>query len=104
MSWRGKAFRGHRGGSAASHRQAPAKRSRIEGPRTSDALAQHLTALEGAPYPAYKDIVGQWSFEAYTLYIDHVQADPFANPSKVRLQVPHTSARFPPEFFASKIR
>lgn len=47
---------------------------------TSDCL---LLAL----WQAYRDIEGSWAFPDFTLFVDHCQADPFAAPSRMRVQV-----------------
>ncbi len=39
-----------------------------------------------------------------TLFVDHVQADPYASPSKLRLRVPHATASFPESLFSNHIR
>jgi predicted ABC-class ATPase len=41
--------------------------------------------MEGKGYKAYKAIEGQWTLPDYTLRVDHVQGDPFADPSRVRV-------------------
>jgi predicted ABC-class ATPase len=55
--------------------------------RTADNLRQTLYRLDGNSYKAYKDIKSQYEFEAFDLSIDHVQGDPFAAPSRVRIRV-----------------
>ena len=50
-------------------------------------------------YPAYKDIRGSYQFDRYVLAIDHVQGDPFAAPSKVRLLVSGKQAGFDPGLY-----
>ena len=52
-----------------------------------DQLQRLLQQLEGKPYPAYKDARGGWSCASFTLILDHVQGDPYAAPSKLRVQV-----------------
>ena len=64
-------------------------------PLLSDAarLAETLERLDGRGYKAYRDIEGAWSFAEFTLFVDRVQSDPFAAPSKMRVRVPdHVSA------------
>jgi len=48
-------------------------------------LKRKLHSIDGAGYKAYKDIKGEYKFDRYVLAIDHVQGDPFASPSKVRI-------------------
>lgn len=52
-------------------------------------LVGHLHALDGRSYAAYRAIVGRYEAqEGWILHIDRVQADPFAPPSEIRIQVP----------------
>jgi len=51
-------------------------------------LGSRLRALEGAPYPAYRDLRGRYGLEPGGLEILHVQPDPFAPPSRLRVRVP----------------
>lgn len=51
-------------------------------------LERALTQRDGRPYPAYRDLVGRWALGDLELLVDHVQGDPFAAPSRVRLRVP----------------
>ncbi|MEW6244136.1 MAG: ABC-ATPase domain-containing protein [Bacillota bacterium] len=59
-------------------------------------LESELLRIDGKGYPAYKDIKGAYDFGNYILYIDHVQGDPFAAPSRIRLRTAGTD--FPREF------
>jgi len=52
-----------------------------------DELEQRLRALDRKGYGAYKAIRGPWSEEGFTLHVDHVQSDPFASPSRVRIEL-----------------
>jgi predicted ABC-class ATPase len=67
-------------------------------------LEQRLRAIDHRGYPSYKELAGEYSFPGYTLYLDHVQGDPFASPSLLRVRVPQEEAAFPPELFASPVR
>jgi len=58
-------------------------------------LQRILQRIDGRGYSAYKDCEGAYAFEGFTLWIDHVQADPFAAPSRVRVSVPASAAGFP---------
>ncbi|MGD9491176.1 MAG: ABC-ATPase domain-containing protein, partial [Methanoregulaceae archaeon] len=57
------------------------------GCRTQDDLESRLERIDGKGYKAYRDIVGRYRFSDYVFCIDHVQADPFAPPSRVRVAV-----------------
>lgn len=49
-----------------------------------DLLNSILKKLEKQNYRAYQQIKGQYDFGDYTLYIDHVQSDPYASASRLR--------------------
>jgi predicted ABC-class ATPase len=63
--------------------------------RTPDELERTLGRIDGRGYRAYKDIQGSYDFPGFTLHIDHVQGDPFAAPSRVRIVVAQDRAGFP---------
>ncbi|PHJ17092.1 atpase [Cystoisospora suis] len=70
----------------------------------SGGLRGELHKLEGRPYPAYKDLLGQWQLDEFELFLDKVQSDPFAPPSKFRLRLSQRSAQFPQHLFENEIR
>ena len=69
-----------------------------------DNLKSTLLRLDGAGYKAYKDIKGSYQFPDFTLIIDRVQGDPFASPSKLRIKIPQSVAKFPQQLYKSKSR
>jgi predicted ABC-class ATPase len=71
---------------------------------TSQHLEQQLLQLDQRGYKAYKQIQGSYKFPEFTLIIDHVQADPFAAPSRARVQVPQAIAGFAPQLYCSLSR
>ncbi len=64
--------------------------------RSASELSRILTRIDGSGYKAYKDIRGSWSLPPFTLFIDHVQGDPYAAPSRIRLRLDAADAAFPP--------
>lgn len=70
--------------------------------KNKQVLQQMLFSLDGKGYPAYKDLKGSYDFGEYQLIIDHVQADPFAPPSKVRILMEHRVAKIPQRLFDTK--
>mgnify|MGYP000495292057 FL=1 len=67
-------------------------------------LRQTLTHLDGRGYKAYKQIQGRFEFPDFELYIDHVQGDPFAQPSKIRLRVQQEISQIPEELWINSVR
>ena len=63
--------------------------------KSSTELRTSLSAIDRRSYPAYKSLVGSWSFGQYTLNIEHVQGDPFAAPSQLSVTVDTRTAGFP---------
>ncbi len=66
--------------------------------RDASALARECQRIDGRGYPAYKDLRGAYAFDDLTLFIDHVQGDPFAAPSKLRVRMPMEVAGFDREW------
>ncbi|BDZ71588.1 ABC-ATPase domain-containing protein [Methanobacterium petrolearium] len=54
-------------------------------------LFKSLNRINGRGYKAYLDLKGSYDFGFFTLFIDHVQRDPFASPSLFRVEVPEIS-------------
>jgi len=67
-------------------------------------MAATLLRLDGRGYPAFKDIRGEVKADTFTLLIDHVQGDPFAAPSRLRVRVPMDVAGFPPDTYENHVR
>ncbi|MCB2296204.1 ABC-ATPase domain-containing protein [Clostridium tagluense] len=72
--------------------------------KNSEALKKDLDRIDGKSYRLYKDLEGEYDFGNYTLCIDHVQGDPFASPSRVRVIVNQNIAKFSKELFDDKIK
>jgi predicted ABC-class ATPase len=72
--------------------------------KSSDNLRTILRRIDGRGYKAYKDIWGGYSFGNFSLIVDHVQGDPFAAPSSVRVQVSQCAAGFPDDTYRNKSR
>ena len=62
-------------------------------------LRSDLKSIDGRGYKSYKSLEGQYDFNNYILAIDHVQGDPFAAPSRVRVIVKDNIAKVPAELF-----
>ena len=58
-------------------------------------LREQLRNIDHKSYPLYKSLKGSYRFPKYVLCIDHVQGDPFAAPSDVRVVVEIKDAGFP---------
>ncbi len=71
---------------------------------TARDLQNLLHRIDGRGYPAYKEIAGKWSFPSFTLFVDHVQGDPFAAPSRLRVVLPQESAPFPSDLRRPRAR
>lgn len=67
-------------------------------------LSGLLRRIDGAGYGAYKRLRGTWKFPDFTLHVEHVQGDPFAAPSRLRIRVSQEIAGFPRELFRTRPR
>jgi predicted ABC-class ATPase len=67
-------------------------------------LVQVLLKMDGKSYPAYKAVKGSYQYQDFELSIDHVQGDPFAIPSKVRVIIPISTAQFPEDTYHNDCR
>ena len=72
--------------------------------RSAEQLPDILASLDGRGYKAYKQLTGRWRFEDFLLEIDHVQGDPFADPSRVTVTVDADVAAFPSSAFRTRSR
>lgn len=72
--------------------------------KSKSSLRTMLHRIDGKGYKAYKDIQGAYDFGEYVLFIDHVQGDPFASPSRIRIQASQELTAFPSDTFALKSR
>lgn len=72
--------------------------------RRKEDLREALKRIDHRGYPAYKDLRGSYDFGDFVLVVDHVQGDPFAAPSRVRVRVAHEKASFPPETYRGRPR
>jgi predicted ABC-class ATPase len=70
----------------------------------ADDLRRLLERIDGRGYKAYRDLRGSYDLGRLSLHVDHVQGDPFAAPSRLRLRVPQPVARLPEELVSSRVR
>lgn len=72
--------------------------------KRAEDLRRILEAIDRKSYPAYKDTRGDYRFGSYSLFIEHVQGDPFATPSRVSVLVDGGQAGFPEELYRERHR
>lgn len=71
--------------------------------RTAAQLRGDLRDIDRRSYPAYKSLAGSFGFGGYILHIEHVQGDPFASPSRLRVEVSRRAAAFPDRLCQSPV-
>lgn len=76
----------------------------LDSMESSDQLNRILVQLDGCGYAAYKSVRGSYDFGAFELHIDHVQVDPFAAPSRMRVCVPQHRAAYPAHTYCNRSR
>ncbi|GAB3060942.1 ABC-ATPase domain-containing protein [Virgibacillus ainsalahensis] len=67
-------------------------------------LLQQLKQLDNKGYKGYKSIQGQYTYDAFDLFIDYVQGDPFATPSKIRIVIPADKREVKKDWLQSQSR
>ena len=70
----------------------------------AEALRGLLGRIDGRGYKAYKELRGAYALGACTLQVDHVQGDPFAAPSRMRVRLAAEEAGLPAALFANRTR
>ena len=71
--------------------------------KTQKELREQLRQIDHKGYKAYKVLEGEYEFGTYRLCIDHVQGDPFATPSRVRILY-YNKESVPAEYIGGKCR
>lgn len=72
--------------------------------KTASDLQKILKLIDKRSYPAYKETKGAYAFGKFDLWIDHVQGDPFAAPSKLSVHIKGSNAGFPADCYEDKHR
>ncbi|MBU3075138.1 ABC-ATPase domain-containing protein [Clostridium estertheticum] len=72
--------------------------------KNSQVLKMEIDKIDGKSYRLYKNLEGEYDFGSFVLCIDHVQGDPFASPSRIRVIVDQNISKFPKEIFDNKIK
>ena len=72
--------------------------------KTGEDLRRSITGIDHKSYVMYKNLAGSYQFRNYILQFDHVQGDPFASPSRLRLELTAADHGFPGEYRQSKHR
>ena len=67
-------------------------------------LRRLLQQIDGRGYKAYKQLKGGYNFGRFQLSIDHVQGDPFAQPSRISLRIGPLQHGIPTDFWKTRIR
>lgn len=80
------------------------ERKEVKSVKRAADLREVLERIDHKGYPAYKDTAGNYDFPGFQLWIEHVQGDPFAAPSKLRIVVEGAQACFPGESYNTSWR
>lgn len=67
-------------------------------------LQKTLKQIDGRGYKAYRQLRGSYRFPRFTLFVDHIQGDPFAAPSRLRARVSRQDAGFDADLDRSPVR
>jgi len=67
-------------------------------------LQQQLDKIDGRGYKAYKQLSGDYFYDNFRIHVDHIQGDPFAQPSRISIYVPRATHGLPAELWSSPCR
>lgn len=67
-------------------------------------LKAKLKNIDGKGYKLYNELKGNYDFKDFIIHIDHVQGDPYASPSRIRVEVPQVKGKFPLDTFNKNYR
>src|SRR5665811_1613031 len=70
----------------------------------SSGLRNKLTKIDGRSYKAYRELAGTYAFPRFTLFIDHIQGDPYAAPSRMRVRVYRDKSGFKADLTDNRVR
>lgn len=67
-------------------------------------LAEKLAAIDRRGYKTYLELLGAYAGPDFDLFFDHIQGDPFASPSRVRVRVPAHKHGIPSYLYRTRVR
>ncbi len=67
-------------------------------------LRARLRRMDGRSFGAYKSLRGAYEVQHATLFVDHVQGDPFAAPSRLRLRATRAATGWPAALTGNRVR
>jgi Predicted ATPase of the ABC class len=70
----------------------------------SEKLFKILQTIDGKNYGRFKDIIGTYPWEKFTLYVDDVQGSPSSGPSNMRLTISLSAAGFSDDMLSNDMR
>jgi len=72
--------------------------------KSYDKIGTILKEIDNRGYKAYHSLKGEYGHEFFTLFVDYVQGDPFAKPSRIRVRIENSVASFPHDTFYNRSR
>ncbi len=72
--------------------------------RSEKDLIGLLNRIDGKGYGAYKQLKGAYEIGDFELFVDYVQGDPYAAPSRFRVRMGQNKAGFPSDLYQKEIR
>lgn len=72
--------------------------------KTAQQLKELVHRIDGNGYKAYKKLEEIFAFNGFTLFVDHVQGDPYAAPSALRARIPLSNTSIPQRIMQNETR
>ncbi|MDR7535609.1 MAG: ABC-ATPase domain-containing protein [Armatimonadota bacterium] len=70
----------------------------------SDRLRDKLIVANNKPFGAYQDLIGAYRFDRFVLYLEAIQPEPMAGPTRGRVRVDQAEAQIPPALWSTPAR
>ncbi len=70
----------------------------------ADRLRDKIVAINGKGFQSYQDLAGAYRFDRFVLYLDTIQSDPVAAPTRARIRADQAEAQVPLELWTTPAR
>ncbi|HET8679750.1 MAG TPA: ABC-ATPase domain-containing protein [bacterium] len=67
----------------------------------ADRLRDKIVAINGKGFQSYQELAGAYRFDRFVLYLDTIQSDPVAAPTRARVRIDQAEAQVPPGLWAT---
>lgn len=70
----------------------------------ADRLRDKLVAMNGKGFQSYQELAGAYRFERFVLYLDSIQSDPVAAPTRARVRIDQAETQVPQALWSAPVQ